>query len=379
MYDFVAIDFETANRSMDSACSIGIVAVNNQDIVKNDYFLINPPTPEFDTKNISIHGITYEMVRTEGSFAEVWEKIKDYFNQAYFVVAHNAQFDMSVLRCCLERYSIPLPQFQYIDSIPIIRGKTNHSLSSYSLDSVASYYGVDMGNHHNALDDATTVANILIQMMTQKGNLNFQDFVMPYGKYQHLFSNIHAKKTVSHIKYTDRTVLMQELKSYAASIISDGVVEIEEVTHLSEWISDHPDLIGYYPFDKISALCERIFEDHTISEKEREEMLSLLHQFVNPVSSNCCNCNINFSDKVFVLSGDFTCGSKKEVEEKIMEKGGICKSGVTKKTDYLVVGGAGSENWKFGNYGSKVSKALEMQENGHPIVILKESDLMECL
>ena len=51
---------------------------------------------------------------------------------------------------------------------------------------------------------------------------------------------------------------------------------------------------------------------------------------------------------------------------------------MTKKTDYLIVGGAGSDNWKFGNYGAKVSKALEMQENGHPIVILKESDLMQC-
>ena len=115
-----------------------------------------------------------------------------------------------------------------------------------------------------------------------------------------------------------------------------------------------------------------------ISDDEREQMLFLLKQFVNPMETGCCNCDIIFSEKIFVLSGDFTSGSKKEVEAKIAEKGGICKSGVTKKTDYLIVGGAGSDNWKFGNYGAKVSKALEMQENGHPIVILKESDLMQC-
>lgn len=381
MYDFITIDFEIANKNMDSACSIGITAVKDCEIIKKEYFLINPPTPEFDIKNTNIHGITYDMVKNECSFADIWNNIKDYFEHSYFIVAHNAQFDMSVLRCCLDRYSIPLPDFDYIDSINIIRRESDSSLSSYNLESSAAYFSVDIGTHHNALDDSTTVANILIQILKNHDIVHFQDLCKHYQQYIHPFSKLNVNRTFYtkfQTKYSDNTIAMQELKSYAASIISDGEVDIQEITDLSDWISNHPDLAGYYPFDKISELCDSIFEDNIISDDEREQMLFLLKQFVNPMETGCCNCNIIFSEKIFVLSGDFTSGSKKEVEAKIAEKGGICKSGVTKKTDYLIVGGAGSDNWKFGNYGAKVSKALEMQENGHPIVILKESDLMQC-
>ena len=44
MFDFTAIDFETATNKMSSACSIGLVAVNNLEIVKKEYFLIKPST-----------------------------------------------------------------------------------------------------------------------------------------------------------------------------------------------------------------------------------------------------------------------------------------------------------------------------------------------
>ena len=40
--EFVAIDFETANKSYDSACSIGLVTVRDGAIVDEYYKLIRP-------------------------------------------------------------------------------------------------------------------------------------------------------------------------------------------------------------------------------------------------------------------------------------------------------------------------------------------------
>ena len=57
-FDFVVIDFETANNKLDSACSIGLVAVRGTDIVAQEHHLIRPPTDRFDQANIKIHGIT---------------------------------------------------------------------------------------------------------------------------------------------------------------------------------------------------------------------------------------------------------------------------------------------------------------------------------
>ena len=46
-YDFVSIDFETANNNLASACSIGLVAVRDLKIVKTFYSLIKPKKLEF--------------------------------------------------------------------------------------------------------------------------------------------------------------------------------------------------------------------------------------------------------------------------------------------------------------------------------------------
>ena len=63
------------------------------------------------------------------------------------------------------------------------------------------------------------------------------------------------------------------------------------------------------------------------------------------------------------------------VEGLLTNMGGIPVKSVTKKTDYVIVGSQGSDAWSAGNYGSKIKKALELQEKGIAIQIIKESDL----
>jgi len=50
--EFVAIDFETASRSSDSACSIGLVTVKDGVIVDEYYQLIRPKNLYFYPDNI---------------------------------------------------------------------------------------------------------------------------------------------------------------------------------------------------------------------------------------------------------------------------------------------------------------------------------------
>ena len=81
----------------------------------------------------------------------------------------------------------------------------------------------------------------------------------------------------------------------------------------------------------------------------------------------------------FVLTGEFDTGSKDQIAYKISEAGGVVKSGVSSKVNYVVVGGMGSSNWKFGNQGGKIKKAKELQEAGIDIKIISESELMDLL
>jgi DNA polymerase-3 subunit epsilon len=41
--NFLALDFETANYYRDSACALGLVRVENNEIVDRASFLIRPP------------------------------------------------------------------------------------------------------------------------------------------------------------------------------------------------------------------------------------------------------------------------------------------------------------------------------------------------
>ena len=72
-FDFIAIDFETANNSRLSACAIGLCFVKNDTIVYSTKHYIKPPaTEKFLKSHIAIHGITFEDVEFAFTFQELW-------------------------------------------------------------------------------------------------------------------------------------------------------------------------------------------------------------------------------------------------------------------------------------------------------------------
>ena len=116
--DFVAIDFETATSKRTSACSVGVCEVQNDEIVIRDSFLIKPEPFKFDEYNTMIHGITPDRVIDELTFDEMWCDLWPYIN-GKTVVAHNADFDISVLLSTLDFYEIPYPTFDYLCTVKL--------------------------------------------------------------------------------------------------------------------------------------------------------------------------------------------------------------------------------------------------------------------
>ena len=154
--DFIAVDFETANADMGSACSIGIALVEDLRIVDSFYSLIRPRNLYFEDANVRVHGITPDMVEQAPTLNELWPDIRGMFSLHCPVVAHNAHFDMSALRLSTDA---DIPDFPFVDSMriasPIVSG-------SKSLSNCAKELCIDLRNHHNALDDAEACAEIAI-------------------------------------------------------------------------------------------------------------------------------------------------------------------------------------------------------------------------
>lgn len=174
-YDFIAIDFETANDNLSSACSMGLVAVKDLKIVGGEYFLIRPADLHFAEKNIEIHGITAHTVREAPLFPKVWTQAKRYFNDN-IIVAHNAHFDMSVLKQCLIEYELEIPQFDYLCSIQISNRACAGQGVSASLPERARHFGISAEGHHNAFSDAKMCANLVIKSVTRTKEKTFRDF-----------------------------------------------------------------------------------------------------------------------------------------------------------------------------------------------------------
>src|SRR5690606_27234925 len=87
--DFTAIDFETANSSPASACSVGLVRVRGGEVVATAGWLIRPPAghDEFQEWNIKIHGIHAHEVADAATWPEQFDRLCD-FAGADVLVAH---------------------------------------------------------------------------------------------------------------------------------------------------------------------------------------------------------------------------------------------------------------------------------------------------
>jgi NAD-dependent DNA ligase len=80
-----------------------------------------------------------------------------------------------------------------------------------------------------------------------------------------------------------------------------------------------------------------------------------------------------FQGRVFVFTGRFLFGTKAKCEQAVGERGGICKTDVTRATDYLVVGALKSEDWVRSTHGRKIEKLIENIRSGcHGAVISEE-------
>ena len=85
--NFIAIDFETANKYRSSACSMGLVIVNNGLITREWETLIKPQPFFFSHWSTAIHGITPDKVMDAPMFEEVWSRIDSWFVKCDAIVA----------------------------------------------------------------------------------------------------------------------------------------------------------------------------------------------------------------------------------------------------------------------------------------------------
>jgi DNA polymerase-3 subunit epsilon len=166
--NFTAIDFETANGASASPCAVGLVKVAEGKIVDTFSTLIKPPYPNdwFATGNIGVHGIHPQDVVDAPTWAEALEEMLGFIGSDD-LIAHNAGFDMGVLRASAALIEHELPDLRY--GCSLVMARKTYNLDSYRLNQVAYAVGHEEFDHHDALADSDACARIVIHMADRHG------------------------------------------------------------------------------------------------------------------------------------------------------------------------------------------------------------------
>ena len=283
-------------------------------IVKSNYFLIKPPKNYFNKANSQIHGITSDTVKNCSDFSGVFPHILKYLQNTKAAIAHNAQFDMSILCDCADYFDLEVPEFIYLDSINL--SSQIKSECGDSLKACADFFNIKLDEHHNALCDAKVCAEIVIESIKRSKAGNLAEFVL-------LYPEINRKR-------------FSELKEHRESIPNRF-----EHSHSTKF--EHINLKSIKP--QVPVLDET-------------------NTFY------CKNC---------VLTGELSTLSRQEAMQKIVNLGGIIKTSVSSKTDFLIVGTQDINIVGEDGLSNKEEKAYSLIDKGYDIHIIKENEFLDIL
>ena len=195
---------------------------------------------------------------------------------------------------------------------------------------------------------------------------------------------------------------IQQLHGIMHGIMADGRVTLDEAKGLQDWIDEHADLKGTYPYDELDSLLTTILKDGLIDDQEQQLLRSFFEDFIEysfakkvraegqrvkgglsksfTLPGICSMCpEIAFDGRVFAFTGTSTKATRKQIVDQITGLGAGFSLNVTSQTHYLVVGAGGNPCWAFSCYGRKVEKAVDSRKSGNPILIVHESDFWDAV
>jgi NAD-dependent DNA ligase len=174
------------------------------------------------------------------------------------------------------------------------------------------------------------------------------------------------------------------LVGIAQGILSDGRLNDEEIYFLSNWLNNNASISTAWPGNVVAARIKEALQDGSITEDERRHLVETLQDLIggdaedlhaeNHVTELALDktATVSFDNKTFCLTGEFLFAPRSNCEAVTEKRGGIISKNVSKKIDFLVVGGLGSKEWKHGSFGLKVEKAMELKQAGHKLLVVHE-------
>lgn len=309
------------------------------------------------------------------------EKVTALLSDADVIIAHNADFDSRMLepfypglkgkswRCTINQWPWPFS-------------------SGKSLSAVASELDIPQLSAHSAEGDVDILSACLFH---SAGNGSYLKNLLSANDYVFKNTSENAYQRAASSVTPKVSDACKSLLDIVGAIVSDKNLHDSEIMFVNDWIKAHPAVSSSWPGNVITQQLKQILSDGMVSEVERSSLLNSLSEIaagtLTKVSEVAANIEfhpddldvIEFASHTFCLSGNFIFGDKDKCADEITKRGGSMLAGVTKKLNYLIVGGLGSDQWKHGNFGTKVEKAIQYRSDGIPIKIVHEESWVKFL
>ncbi|MGI6142227.1 MAG: exonuclease domain-containing protein, partial [Caldicoprobacterales bacterium] len=217
---FVALDIETTGLDAvnNEIIEIGAVKLQGRKII-NSFQTFVAPTQPIPANITELTGITQDMVKDAPAIEQVLPELFAFCGDAA-LAAHNASFDLGFILEKAKPLGITLNQ-PIIDTLALSR-ELLPDLKRYKLNLVAGHLGVQLKNHHRAVDDAEAAGKIMLklfEMLEGHGVSNLEEINGMFRKRSNLngLPSYHAVILVKNavgLKNLYRLISMSHLEYY---------------------------------------------------------------------------------------------------------------------------------------------------------------------
>ncbi len=380
--NYIILDIETTGLSPQYCEIIELAAIKVKDgqIDCNFNSLIKPSSeiPEF-IQNLT--GITNSMVDNAPSIAEILPSFLEFIGRD-ILVGHNIPFDINFIAKAAFDITGETIHNDYIDTARIAK-KLLYNLDNHKLSTIASYFDIQQENAHRALDDCYTTNEIFQKLKNENANKE--------ASFISLFENIE-------------TVLKDKLVVFKGST---SICSYDAYERICTKAGGRTDTVFYNTADYI------VFGNHTYKKFAKgdysEKMLKALElqnngslkilsesQFISLFGIDIPeeylpkkrNKNIDIKSlsaqtddfdethplygKLCVFTGTLDRMPRQEAMQAVLNFGGEIGNGVTKKTNYLILGCNDFCSAIKDGKSSKHKKAEELKLKGCDIEIISE-------
>lgn len=335
------------------------------------YSGLRQPSVAISAKAQSVHGIK----ATDVYGKELDNKlIKELIESADILVAHNADFDARMLRSIYPGIMEKVWRCTY-------RQWPWPKTSCQKLADAAMMLGIEIKQTHRALEDVNVLKDCLLASYKERSYCAQLINAGPHrlGRTRAYSALNSAKALTPETQYS-----CSELLGLINGLKADNKLVDEEIEFLENWIRKHPELEFVWPITEVIQMLEKILRDGIVTDDERSTLSTLLDAVSQSTFKAVFNAvrhdelrfdeidTIAFEGKCFCLTGNFLNGSKELCASVIQNQGGSISNNITKKINFLIVGALGSPDWKHGNFGTKVEKAVKYRTAGAPLKIIHE-------